>query len=76
VIILPQLPNIAKFIATKKEGYKSIIEILVPIIHKLLMDTDPDVSGQAAEALASITEILINEDRQEHILTIVLSNLS
>jgi len=47
--------------------------MLLPVVHKLLMDPFPEISSGAAEVLANIAEILTEEDRGIHILTIVLS---
>ena len=74
-LILPQLTIIAKFIAKKKEGYSSVIHVLLPIVQRLLMDPIPDVSVSAASTLANMAEILTNKDRGSHILTIVLSKM-
>ena len=71
--MLPHLTPIAKFISSKKEGYKSIIEIMLPVIQRLLMDQFSEISAGAAGILANIAEILTEEDRGNHILTIVLS---
>jgi HEAT repeat protein len=60
-------------IVRKKRGYEALIEVLLPVVHKLLMDSFPEISSGAAEVLADIAEILSEEDRGTHILTIVLS---
>jgi len=74
-LIIPHLTTIAKYISKKREGYESIINILLPVVQRLLMDPAQEVSVGAAACLANIAEILTNDDRGNHVLTIVLSIL-
>ena len=73
-MIIPQITTIAKFIAKIHEGYKSIIEVILPVVQRLLVDPSAEVSEAAAMSLANISEILNTDDRGNYILTIVLSN--
>lgn len=72
-LMLPHLTPIARLIAKKKEGYDSLITVLLPVVQRLLVDDVADVSTGAAEVLADIAELLTEEDRRDHILAIVLS---
>lgn len=74
-LVLPQLVTIAKNISKTSEGYQAILEILLPVVQKLLVDLTSEVSEKAAGCLANLAEILRAEDRGDHILTIVLSKL-
>jgi hypothetical protein len=42
------------------------------MVQRLLVDQVPEISTKAAEVLANIAELLTEEDRGNHILTIVL----
>lgn len=70
--MISQLTKIAKFLSGKNEGYACLIRNLLPIIKKLLLDTNARVVNSAAEALANIAEIIKPEHRGEYILTIAL----
>jgi hypothetical protein len=72
-IIIPQITPIAKLIVKRSEGYLSIIQTLLPVVQRMLLDPVLEVSENAAGALANLAELLTNEDRGNHILTIVLS---
>ena len=74
VLILPQLDTIAHAISKTPEGYQKILEVVLPVVHRLLVDQAAEVSEKAATSLANLAELLRPEDRGNHVLTIVLSN--
>ena len=73
--MLAQLTTIAKFISSKSEGYHSIVKVILPIVKKLMMDQNTEISTKATEVLANWTEFLSNEDKGKFVLTIVLGNI-
>jgi len=70
--MLSHLTPIAQLISTKKEGYESLIKVLLPMVQRLLMDQVSEISIKATEVLANIAELLTEEDRGAYVLTIVL----
>ena len=70
--MLSQLPKLAQFLAGNEEGYRSIIEKLVPTLKNLLTDLDKKVVIYSTDSLANVTEIRRAAVRREYILTIVL----
>jgi hypothetical protein len=71
--ILPQLITIAKGIAKIPAGYRSITDVMLPVVQALLLDPSPEVSEASAASLANLIELLTNDDRGNYVLTIVLS---
>ena len=75
-MILPQLVTIAKLIYKFPAGYDSIIKVLLPVVQRLLVESSVEISEKAATTLANLAELLTNDDRGNHVLTIVLSTKS
>lgn len=73
MLIIPHLVPIAKLISKKKEGYKCISTILLPVVERLLMSEVQKISIDAAAVLADIAGILNDEDRDTYLLAIILS---
>lgn len=72
LLILPQLCPIAKMLARTEDGYRSVLDVMLPVVQKLLTDAVPEVSETAAESLANVAKLLKANDMGDHVLTMVL----
>lgn len=73
MLTLGQLPKIAKLLTISEEGYKTILEVILPVISSLLNNFDDTIVGNAVNSLAIIAKMIKDKDKGDHILTIVLS---
>ncbi|OQS00110.1 hypothetical protein THRCLA_06221 [Thraustotheca clavata] len=69
-----QLPGLCKFLIADGQdaGYKIVLEIMMPLMSKLLSDPQAEVRHIACESLVAIAEVIKPEDQGQHVLTLVL----
>ena len=53
-------------------GYRGVLELLLPLVHKLLNDSQEEVRLSTGVSLCEICALLKQEDRGKHALTLVL----
>lgn len=69
-----QFPLLCQFLvdAGADAGYRVLLDIMVPLLTRLVSDEQHDVRAAASESLVEVAALVKPEDQGQHILTIVL----
>lgn len=71
--LVEQLNLISKFfVKNGSDGYKAVLEHLLPTTSRLLEDEKPEVRQAAVTTLVEIAQLIKTEDLGQHVLTIIL----
>ena len=73
--LVEQLSLVSKFCAQAQhgaEGYKAVVEQMLPVTSRLLEDEKPEVRQAAVATLVEIAQLVKPDDLGQHVLTIIL----
>ncbi|TYZ61471.1 hypothetical protein PybrP1_004679 [[Pythium] brassicae (nom. inval.)] len=69
-----QLPPLCHFLVTAggDAGYRVLLELMVPLVARLVSDEQHDVRAAASDSLVEMAALVKSEDQGQYVLTIVL----
>ena len=71
--LVEQLSLLGKFCADSgAEGYKAVVEQILPVTSRLLEDEKPEVRQAAVTTLVELAQLIKADDLGQHVLTIIL----
>ena len=70
--VMDQIPEFCDKIMKNKDGYKGVVELILPRIQNMIHFLSKKLSDKAVEVMLQIARSMNEEDRGKHILTYVL----